>query len=142
MALFIWLIVALLFFLVELISVSLFYFLSFACAALITAVVSFWLGEPWHQILVFCAMVVAFFVLFKWLLHPKRYRHHATNVDALVGKRGVVIKTIAPHITGQAKIDGHIWSARALGAETILQGGCIEVLRVQGCHVIVKEITS
>lgn len=67
---------------------------------------------------------------------------HATNIDRLPGMRGMVTKTIAPGISGQVKIEGQVWSARAINTDIIVEDTMIEVVRVQGCHVIVRPITK
>ena len=43
-------------------------------------------------------------------------------------------------MTGQVKIGGEVWTARSFNAEIIFEGASVEVIRVQGCHVIVKPI--
>ena len=134
-----WLSVALLFFVLELASLTLVYFLSFASAALVTAVTSLFLNEPFYQISLFFALSIGAILILRWLFQPHRHKTHATNTDALIGKRGIVTKNIAPAMPGQVNLNGQVWSARAPDNTVILQGTTVEVVRIQGCHLVVKE---
>lgn len=140
---FIWLSVVVVFFLIEMMGVSYFFFFSFSLGALVTAILSLYTCNLVPQLLTFLASSALFFVLLRVVFNPKKYtKNIATNVDRMVGMRGIVIKSIAPGITGQVKVDGVIWSAHAITSEIIVEGVQVEIVRVQGAHVIVKLITS
>lgn len=62
-----------------------------------------------------------------------------TNVDSLIGKGGVVTKTIQKHNTGLVKVAGQIWTAKSFGNDTIEEGKDIEVMSVEGVKLIVKR---
>ena len=62
-----------------------------------------------------------------------------SNFYALQGKKGTVVKIIKLDQTGQIKIDGQIWSARSLHLQLLEPGALVEVIRVSGCHCIVKK---
>ena len=62
----------------------------------------------------------------------------ATNVDALIGKRARVVKSIEPLKGGQVTINGQIWSARSHSGEVLSVESTVEVLKVVGCHLIVR----
>lgn len=136
----IWLIVSLLFFLIELAGVIFFFFLSFALGALTTAICSLYGLSVISQILVFLGTSVIAFVMMRFIFNPHRYKPNVTNVDILLGKKGVVINDITPGMMGQAKIGGEIWAARSLGTEIIIKGALVEVTKVQGCHLVVKKL--
>jgi len=135
-----WLIMALLFFMIELAGVSLFFFLSFAVGALIAALSSFCGLELLWQFFVFLGCSAIAFVFMSIIFNPNRYTVVRTNVDMLLGKKGLVKNDIVPGMMGQAKIGNEIWAARSLSTEIIVKGTLVEVARVQGCHVIVKTI--
>lgn len=59
-----------------------------------------------------------------------------TNVEALIGKKGVVIKKITKTIPGQVKIEGEIWRADADHA--LDEGAEITVESVSGVTLKVK----
>lgn len=65
----------------------------------------------------------------------------STSMDSLVGMTGTVITDIIPgSITGKVKINNQIWSATSDAA--ITKGRKVEVIRSEGVHVKVAEITE
>lgn len=63
-----------------------------------------------------------------------------TNVDSLIGELGIVIKDILPFNTGQVKVKGQIWTAKALGDDEIMENERIEVVDVEGVKLIVRKV--
>lgn len=63
-----------------------------------------------------------------------------SNVDALIGRQGVVIETVNPLTgEGQIKIGGEIWSVRA--SKPLALGTLVIVEAVQGVRLLVREDT-
>ncbi len=60
-----------------------------------------------------------------------------TNSDALIGKKGKVIKQITKHVPGQVKVDGEIW--RAASNATIDEGSMVTVESVSGVTLTVGQ---
>ena len=63
-----------------------------------------------------------------------------TNVSAIIGEKGVVIKAVKANEFVQAKVNGQIWTCKGEGKEEIPEGKEVEVIRVEGVKLIVKEI--
>lgn len=63
-----------------------------------------------------------------------------TNVDAIVGKTGVVVKTITTDLPGRVKIGSMDWSATSKTSIEI--GSHVKVLDVEGNKLIVESIES
>lgn len=62
-----------------------------------------------------------------------------TNVDAVIGREGMVVEEIQPmEGIGQVKIGGQIWSAKTVETEVIPVGSIVEVVRVEGVKLFVK----
>ena len=60
-----------------------------------------------------------------------------TNVNALVGKEALVTETIEPLHTGQAKVDGLVWSAAASDEHTTIQKGATVIINgIEGVTLI------
>lgn len=59
-----------------------------------------------------------------------------SNVDALIGRTALVVKSIDPDTGGQVKIDGEVW--RAFADEKVGVDTRVEVLKVSGNRLIVK----
>lgn len=144
---FIWLVIALTFVLFEIAHPGLFLCLSFAVGACAAALASYFDYSFVVQTSVALGgTVIGFVLLYAWLRMTGSTGHshgaHPSGVQALPGKRAVVIKTIHPDQFGQVKISGEIWSARSVHNQHIAQGTLVEVVYQRGAHVVVKELYS
>lgn len=63
-----------------------------------------------------------------------------TNVDALIGKKGYVIKSILPKEVGQVKLNGQVWTAKGEEHETYNVDEEVEVLAIEGVKLIIKKV--
>jgi membrane protein implicated in regulation of membrane protease activity len=62
--------------------------------------------------------------------------------SALVGKQGVVVDEVSAH-TGQIKIGGEVWTARAYDeTETIEPGATVDVFEIRGATALVHKVPS
>ncbi|TQF66488.1 NfeD family protein [Rhodococcus spelaei] len=60
-----------------------------------------------------------------------------TNVEALPGKRALVLEEVAEH-GGQIKLDGQVWTARALDVtEVYPPGTTVTVMEIDGATAVV-----
>lgn len=64
----------------------------------------------------------------------------ATNVDALIGKKGMVTKKITKDTVGQVKVEGEVW--RAASDTDIDAGSTVVVESVSGVTLTVKPLSS
>lgn len=62
-----------------------------------------------------------------------------TNVNSIVGLVGIVTKKIETFNTGQVKVAGQIWTAKAHDDKEIEVDNQVEVLKVEGVKLIVKR---
>ena len=63
----------------------------------------------------------------------------AVNVDAMIGRPGIVIKKIDPALdVGQVRVDGQVWQANA--EEVIDEGTKIKVDKVIGARLYVSHL--
>ena len=63
-----------------------------------------------------------------------------TNVHALIGKQGLVTKTIDRNSPGRVKIGGEEWNACLLDNKTLNPGIHVVIVQVKGNHVTVKPL--
>ena len=71
----------------------------------------------------------------KWI-QPKMVK---TNADRILDQEGVVLEAIDNlRASGQIKIGGAIWTARAQNDELIPEGGRVRVVRIEGVKAIVS----
>lgn len=140
---YVWLIIAVLFLLLEMGHPGLFFFLSFSCGALITALISLYSSTFIAQSIIFLvSTILSLFILKKWVAKKVRLgaKHTHTNMYALQGKRAIVLESITPTKPGLVKINGEIWTARSMHDDAINKDATVQVVRVSGAHVVVEEI--
>ncbi|MGB4135270.1 MAG: NfeD family protein [Microbacterium sp.] len=139
-----WLVLIALFLVIEMLTLD-FTFLMLALGSVVGLVVDL-VGLPiWLQVVV-AAAAAALFILF---LRPpllKRLRRGEdptkSNVDALIGLRGVALADIT-RITGQAKLaNGDTWTARSATDAPIPQGGHVVVTEISGATAVVRSATE
>lgn len=98
-------------------------------------------GSPIAGYVLSAVLCVAYIVVGrKWVRSRLHTRETASNTDALVGQRGLVMEAVGRHAAGQVKIDGQLWRAvPAAGAgETIEAGREVTVTGVNGVTVEVQ----
>lgn len=125
----IWIIVAVLLVVTEVLSQQV-WTLSLAAGALVALAVSLAGMSPVGQIAVMAvASVVAYFVLVppvrRWYASAWRgeNREDRTGMEALLGRRAVVTRDIRPGDLGYARIDGDYWQVRAPGVDHVITRG-------------------
>lgn len=137
-----WFLTALLFLVLELGHPGLLFFISFACGAGVAGIASFMIQDLVLQGAIFLVTTIgALICLKRWVMARglRTPKHGASNVYALTGKHGVVIKAMSPIQAGQVKLNGEIWMARPLHEVTISVGSEVVVRYVKGAHVVVEE---
>lgn len=65
---------------------------------------------------------------------------HKTNIDALIGSKGIVISDITEHNTGQVKVRGQIWTAVSATGETLEKDTEVIIKDIQGVKLIVTKL--
>lgn len=136
----IWLIIAILFFILEMMGPG---FLLFwvGVGALLTMIVSIFVDNIAIQIGIFTISSIA--LLFCTRPFVKRFTKNdttPTNAYSLIGKKGIVLKEINPiKGIGQIKVNGEIWSAKSSSDDIIAEGELITVLKIDGVKAIVEK---
>lgn len=112
----------------------------FAVGALIATVVSMLGGPVWLQVTLFLVvsgvLLGLLWPLVRKYMTPKLTR---TNVDSVIGSTGLVtvaIDNVAA--SGQVKLGAMDWTARSTSGESIPEGTMIRVDRVEGVKVFVS----
>jgi membrane protein implicated in regulation of membrane protease activity len=75
-----------------------------------------------------------------WLKAKLTVKNVASNVDAIVGRTGVVTKRIAPSEPGMVKVGAEVWRAELAGADDAARdaGAKVTVQSVDGVTVKVR----
>lgn len=140
----IWLIIAGTFAFLEIITTG-FFVIWIGIAALLPMAYSIFFPEQYvTQVIIWAITSVILILLTKKLSDKIRPTSTPTNVYSVLGKRATVTQTINnDKAQGQVKVDGDIWSARADEIDNIIpEGSVVEILRIEGVKVIVKNITE
>jgi membrane protein implicated in regulation of membrane protease activity len=100
------------------------------------------LTASWHAGLISAAVfALLYFALFRgWLKARLRVSNEASNVDAVVGKTGVVTKRIGEYDAGIVKVGPEEWRAELSGAGDPARevGASVRVISVEGVTLKVK----
>ena len=135
----IWLIVAGVFFIGEIITTG---FLIFwlGIGAILAMLISFVTDNVLIQIAVFVITSIILIVLTKPFV--KKFvdkKSVATNSYSLIGRKAIVIENIDfAEAKGKVKINGEVWSAKATNDENIPKGTEVEITEITGVKLVVK----
>jgi membrane protein implicated in regulation of membrane protease activity len=86
-------------------------------------------------------LALVYLAIFRsWLKSRLTVKNIASNVDAVVGKTGVVTKRIAPSEPGMVKVGAEVWRAELAGAEDAARdlGANVTVQSVEGVTLKVR----
>ncbi len=118
-----------------------FFIMCFSIGAFVTAVVAAFGTGFMAQLIVF-AVASLLCLLFVRPLALKYFHRNdpnqPSNVDAMVGRRGVVTEDIPERGHGRVKIDGDSWKACGLGDIAIGKGTRVEVTEINSVIVTVR----
>ena len=138
---YIWLILAGIFLIFEIITTG---FLVFwlSIGALLTMLVSFFTDNIAIQTTIFVlSSTILIFATKPFIKKFARTKNVKTNAFSLVGQNGIVIKDIdSINSKGQIKVDGEVWSAVGKNDINIEKGTEIEVLEIKGVKAIVTPL--
>lgn len=86
------------------------------------------------------SVIIFFYLIFgrKFIKRRLEIDTHQSNIDALVGACGLVVKPISPHNPGQVKINGEFW--RAESQQTLEVGDEIVVNSIAGVTLKVSKL--
>lgn len=139
----IWIAIALVLILLQIISMDL-VLLMLAGGALAAALTSTLTDNVIIQIVVFAITSTALLMTLRpWLLKYLRQRVALveTNVQAIIGKPAVVVSEVSS-LSGRVKLQGEVWSARTESGELTLPTGTkVTVLRIDGATAVVAPQT-
>lgn len=137
-----WLVVTIVFAIAEMINTG-FFLIWFSVGALASLLVSLASSNIIIQLLVF--LVVSFVLLISLTKYcSNRFAKKdtfATNIDALIGKTGLVLETIGENPTevGQVKLDDETWSAISSDSTAISKGEQVIIDEIKGVRLVVHK---
>jgi membrane protein implicated in regulation of membrane protease activity len=142
----IWLIVAAVFFIVEIFSIT-FVFLCFSLGCVISAICArLGMESITLQVLVFSVVTFISFFTVRPFMRKYAFRKSdkvKTNNEALKGQRGRVVETIdLSKNTGRTFVYGDDWRAVSENGEVIPENETIEVVKVDSSILVVRQIKN
>jgi inner membrane protein len=97
---------------------------------------------PFHSwvlsVVVVCIICIAYVVIGRRYVHRWRAtKKERTNVDAIIGRKGIVLQSLTPDVNGLVKVGNEEWRARA--EESIEKGEVIVVTAISGVTLNVEK---
>lgn len=139
----IWLMVSIIFFILEIFIPSFVVFNLGVGALFATLIAATGASVQW-QFFVFSIFTLASFFLVRPMLKRWAYRQSdkaETNVNAMIGRKGMVLEKIDMAAnTGTVKIDGDIWQAITSDGSTIEAGKVVKVTSINSIVITVEAI--
>ena len=137
----VWLVIAIICLIIEAITVGL-ATIWFAAGAFVALLLSLLHVSIPIQIVIFLIVSVCLLVFTRKIFVKKlKTGAEKTNVDALIGCEGLVVKDILDFSAGQVKLNGQIWTA--VGREpdiAIPENTPVKVIAIEGVKLIVAPI--
>lgn len=123
---------------------GLLYFLSFSCGALCSYVATLYGASISSQLILFiagtCSALLMVHILLKTEKNQLQTPSHRSNLDALIGKKVIVIAAEHNNNVWQARVSGQLWLVRNIHDEPLVPGQHVIIVDVQGCHLRVDSI--
>ena len=140
----IWLVILIVFVVIEMVTVGLvsIWFAAGALAALLVAIAG---GGPGVQVIVFILVSIVLLVATRPLADKYvNARVQKTNVEQLAGKSVIITERVCnSEQTGTAFIDGKEWTVRSASDEVVIEKGqSAEIVNVSGVKLIVVPVKS
>lgn len=136
----IWLWIAVILIIIELITVSL-TSIWFAVGAIAAAVCGMFTDNLWIQLIIFMVASIVLWIFTRPIaLKYLNLGKEKTNVDSLAGQQAIVTETINNiEALGHAKINGLEWTARSVDDSVIEAGSVVTIKEVSGVKLIVEK---
>lgn len=134
-----WVVIAVVFFIMELATAS-FFFLWIGAGALVTAGVSFFFETDLIQCAFFAvSSVILVLISRRWASRFSGHTKRSANVDSLVGQSGVVTSVDKHNLSqGYIKVGGEDWKAETKTGEFLKSNMPVSVVEVRGNILVVK----
>ena len=138
----IWLVAAIVLMILEIVT-SGFGVICFAIGAAFAALAAGLDASTTWQVIVFAVVSILTFIFLRPIVMrflDKKSKDVKTNVDAIVGRKGVVSERIdsAKH-TGRVALDGDDWKAVSEDGSVIEKGETVEIVKIDSIIVTVKK---
>jgi membrane protein implicated in regulation of membrane protease activity len=114
--------------------------MSFGIGAIITGLISMVDMHFTVQLAIFIVVTFIIFLNLRKLSKKLMQAEYPTNVDALIGKKGIVSEVITDECKYFVKVGGEIWSAVMENEGELKVTDKVKVVKIDGNKLIVKTI--
>jgi len=134
-----WIIIGILFLIIEISIPGLFFFISLAigCGA---GGISTLLGISINiqYVIALISALISLYIL-TTLFANKKHQKYASNSDALVGQKAIVTHTLESHTPGRVKVNGEEWPAITQNHTRLEKNTLVTIIKIEGNKLIVKS---
>lgn len=134
---FMWLIIILFLGFIEAITVNL-VTIWFVISGIVSLVLSFFIDDFIIQFSVFVILGILLLITTRsWLNKVFKINKYKTNLDRVIGMRGIVTEKITKNSSGEVKVDGKRWMA--VSDKTINVDNDVKILEIDGVKLKVEK---
>ena len=134
---FMWLIIILFLGFIEAITVNL-VTIWFVISGIVSLILSFFIDDFIIQFSVFVILGILLLITTRsWLNKVFKINKHKTNLDRVIGMRGIVTEKITKNSPGEVKVDGKRWMA--ISDKTINVDNDVKILEIDGVKLKVEK---
>jgi len=109
----------------------------FVISGLVTLLLSFVIDNFVIQFGIFVTLGILLLATTRKSLEKKLIQKEKTNLDRIIGMKGVVTEEISELLVGEVKVDGKHWSATSV--EPLKKGEVVRILKINGVKVEVER---
>ena len=134
---FMWLIIILFLGFIEAITVNL-VTIWFVISGIVSLILSFFINDFIIQFSVFVILGILLLITTRsWLYKVFKINKYKTNLDRVIGMRGIVTEKITKNSPGEVKVDGKRWMA--VSDKTINVDNDVKILEIDGVKLKVEK---
>lgn len=134
---YIWLVIIIVLGIIEAMTVNL-VSIWFIISGLFALITSFIFDNFLIQFAIFVVLGVLLLITTRDILEKKLVSKEKTNLDRIIGMKGVVTEEIDMFQIGEVKVDGKAWSA--VSNTKLEVGEVVKILKIEGVKLIVERV--
>ena len=109
----------------------------FIASSILALLASIFIDNVLIQFAIFVIGGIIFLLTTRKFLTNKLVKQEKTNLDRIIGMRGVVTEDIDDLVIGEVLVDGKKWSA--ISKEKLKKGDKVKIIKIEGVKLIVEH---
>ena len=106
-------------------------------SAILTLIVSLFIDNTLIEFAIFVLLGTILLLTTKNFIKNKLVSKEKTNLDRIIGMRGVVTEDIEDLVIGEVLVDGKKWSA--ISESPIKKGEKVKIVKIEGVKLVVER---